>query len=181
MEKEEPRGERKEGKTRKGGYEEEERGSGVENTGRKAKEGNVAGLEEKIDEDRDRGGMGDVLEAPAPFSAAPYSLFLSPRFVWFCFQSVDRRQHIFAASAALVRQMGRDRGPRPGTHALAGALGATLPPRTLRSSGPRSSRPPIGLQPVPGPEKILARGPAQPQGRAEPPNSARRVGGGRVV
>lgn len=40
--------ERKEEEAGKRGYEEEKRASGVENTGRKAKEGNVAGLENKI-------------------------------------------------------------------------------------------------------------------------------------
>lgn len=164
MEREQSRGEKKEGKTGKGGYEEEERGSRAESTGRKAKEDNVGVL----DEGRGRGGRGHVLEAEAPFSAAPYSPFLSPRFVWFCLQSVDWRQHISAASAALVRQMGRDGGPGPGTHALARALGGPLPSGTLRFFPPRSSRPRGDT--CPG-----------PQGRAEPPNPARGVGSGCVL
>lgn len=160
-ERERPRGGRKGGKAGKGGHEEEgERGSRAENTGRKAKEGNVAGLEGgKIDEGRNRGGKGAVPEAEAPFSAAPCSLFLPPRFVWFCLRPVDRRQRISAASAASIPQRRRHRGPGPGPHALAGPR-----PRARL----RCPRPPSANTSVPAPRRPALGVPRSPRGAQSP-------------
>lgn len=118
-----------------------------------------------IDEVRGRGGKKEVLDAEAPFSAAPYSLFLSPLFVGFCLQWVDRRQHISAASAALVRQMGRDERPRPGLARPPPRPGppAHLPPPRL----PAARRPPAGLgrggnEHPPGPRRSPGAAPSPP-------------------
>jgi hypothetical protein len=90
---------------------------GVGNTRRNEKRGDARGLEKRNgpSERPRRKGKKDVLDVEAPFSAAPYSPFLSPLFVWFCLQAVDRRQRDSAASATAVGQVGRAAGLGRGT------------------------------------------------------------------
>lgn len=147
----------------------------MENARRTAQEGAVRGLGEKSDQVRRRGGTDkkDVLDVEAPFSAAPYSLFLSPLFVWFCLPAVDRRQRVSAASAASVRQMGRVGGPGRGRAPSPGPRRGPLPgPATCVHRPPGCPRLRAGLHLGPG-GGSASSGPAAAPGEPMPSSFSR--------
>lgn len=150
------------GKAGNGGCQEEGRGGGAENAGGKRRK--VMLRDDRKDprrKGRTRGGR--------PASSAMFA-FPSPSLARFCLQSVDRRQHVSAASAASVRQTGRDGGPDRGPAASAGTPGGPRPSWTLRFPCPRAPSTPQGA-----PAPLPAGGRRSPGSRAARNATGRRA------